>query len=293
MTNPFRETPITKTINLPNGIRTITGVEREVEIVRLGGVQEDIIHTKKNLRDGNALELLLKSSIVRIGSVTDPKEISELFDKRMTVPDMTFVLIELRKYGIGRKYTFNAACPHCEKTSAHSIDLGTLKVDEQKEEYRGKLELSKLLTKEELGEDFEDLGVFDVKFRPLFVSDLKMFGIIKEDHKESKATHELYLPLISVNGVKLSIKQTLNLPWVVRNAIRAAMDETSGGVDTELVMTCPSCDDREFSAPMPVETRDFFYPKPKSGIPRPARPSRSSGGIPPFLDPDGTGNETR
>jgi hypothetical protein len=280
---------VTKEFILPNGVLHSGSVLREIELARFDGSHEDLIHDKKHLREGNALEKMIKSSIVRIGDVTEPDELSKLYDKALIMPDQTFILVKLRMFGIGKMYTFVAECTRCEQEDEYTIDLDTLKLDEQPEECQGKTEF--LATVEP-----EDEDVFQITFRHLYAGDGKMLSIIKKDHGNEKATRELALQLKSFNGKGIvnDVKLVKSLSWKARNAIREAMDATVGGINTTLVMPCKNCENREFKAAMPVELRSFFYPKgPKNATPRLAKPFLGYGGTAPSSESDTAGNEAK
>ncbi len=276
---------VTKIVQLPNGLSVNGDVVREVEILKLGGPQEDMIRDKKNLREGNVLDKLLKSCIVRIGDVTDAAEISKIYDESMLMADMTFLLVQVRLFGIGKKYAFDAPCPFCEKIGRHDIDLSTLEVDEQKDEHRGKRDFVATVTD-------ESGAAYAFRFRQLFTRDIRLIESIKQQYPSDKATRELCLQLLEVNGAKADPKMIkTSLDWMARNAIRAEMDLYVGGIDTVLVNECKHCE-REFKDNMPVELRDFFYPAADTRrIPNPARTFRSYGGTSLSSPPDGDGVE--
>lgn len=273
---------------LPNGIIHAGEVLRDIELLRLDGDHEDLIHDKKNLREGNALEKLIKSCIVRVGDITDSETIGKLYDKALITPDQSFILVKLRMFGIGKMYEFVAECPRCEKEDSYSIDLSTLRLDEQPEECRGKKEFSAVIEPE--GED-----TFMITFRHLYAGDGKMLSIIKKDYGKERATRELALQLLTINGKHAGDPKVVKaLSWKARNAIRAAMDATVGGLNTELSMECKNCDGREFRTTMPIELRSFFYPKGRSKeTPRPAKPFLGFGGIAPSLETDTDGNSAK
>jgi hypothetical protein len=279
---------VTKEFTLPNGVLHAGEVLREVELVRFDGDHEDLIHDKKNLREGNALEKLIKSCVVRIGDITDPETLSKVYDKALIMPDQNFILIKLRMFGIGRMYEFVAECPRCEKEDSYTIDLDTLVLDEQPEDCRGKTEFTAII-------EPEDEDVFQITFKHLYAGDGKMLSIIKKDYGKERVTRELALQLKTINGKPASDPKIVKaLSWKARNAIRAAMDATVGGLNTELIMECKNCDGREFRANMPIELRSFFYPKGRSKeTPRQAKPFLGFGGTKLSLETDTDGNQAK
>ena len=278
----------TKTLTLPNGILVNDELVREVEILKFGGPQEDLIRDKRNLKDGSALEKLLKSTIVRIGPVTKPETIGALFDEEMLVADMNFILIQARIFGIGKNYSFQVNCPHCGKPQRHRIDLSTQVVDEQPDEARGK----KKFTTTAVTEDEEEIPF---TFRQIYVKDLKTVEAIQEQYGREKGTRELCLQVVELHGKPVNAHTVKSLSWMARNALRAKMDEFLGGIDTELIMECsnPKCE-QEFTDSLPIHMKDFFFPA--SGMkqtPKQAIFTRRSGGTQLSSPNDGDGAEIR
>ncbi len=244
----------TRSLILPNGILVNNELVREVEILKFGGPQEDLIRDKRNLKDGSALEKLLKSTIIRVGPVTKPETIGALFDEEMLVADMTFLLIQARIFGIGKNYSFQVNCPHCGKPQRHRIDLSTQVVDEQPEEARGK----KRFTSEAETEDGEKIPF---TFRQLYVKDMKAVEAIQEQYGREKGTRELCLQITELYGKPVNAHTVKNLSWMARNALRAKMDEFLGGIDTDLVMECSNSKcEQEFTDSLPIHMKDFFFP---------------------------------
>src|SRR5688500_17745337 len=101
-----------KILQLPNGLLIGGERVRDVEISKLSGVHEDMIRDKRNLRDGGVLDKLVKESLIRIGDITDPKRIGELYENSLLMADLTYLLVQIRSFGIGKKYEYDCACPH-------------------------------------------------------------------------------------------------------------------------------------------------------------------------------------
>lgn len=269
---------ITKTVTLPNGIIAETGeVLRELELRQLDGGDEDMIRDKHSLREGNVLERLLKRCIVRVESETDPANIAKLFDKGMLLADTTFLLVYLRMHGIDPVYRFHYMC-RCDHRSLQKIVLNNLDVTEQSEDYRGRREIPLIVEGR------------TIVIRPLYASDSKLLETLKQQYPKERGTRELLVQVKSVEGEgKITAPVIKSWSWAFRNTLRNKIDETTGGINTQLIITCPNCDHTEVEA-MPIDLRDFFFPKAVgSAMVMTASQYRDSGMILACLDADGTG----
>lgn len=283
---------------LPNGLVDENGmVIRSIELRDLSGPEEDMLRDKRELRDGNIIAKLLRRSIVRIGEYEDPKKIDDLFGKRFLLADMTYLLIRLRQQTTGEDlYAFDATCPTCDTMRRKRIDLSELRIDEQKQEYRGaeRIKLTvDIRPPSKRGTKAEQKDLLNLEIRPLYVSDLSMLETIKVDYGSERGTRELALQLLRVNDAKpLPSYIKTGLSWAARTAIREAIDKTSGGVDTELLCECKRCE-RSWKMQMPIEMSSFFFPTEDSfENASPAKPFRSSGGTSSSSQPDGDGAES-
>jgi len=251
--------------DLPNGFKFRDLPITTVTLRELDGEDEDLVRDRNELKKGNILDKLVKRCIVRLGSFEKRDEIEAAYEY-MPLPDLTFTLIRLRQSGMDNVYRFEMGCPSCGKPSRHRIDLRELACTPQKEEYRFKNDISVTLSNGSV-----------VSFRPLIVRDQKQLEEVKEQYAAEKGTRELIVQLNTYDGKNAKdFALVRKLPWAVRNEIRQAMDDASGGIDTELVMDCPKCD-HTFEKSMPVDVRDFFFQTGGTGktcsLAKPCRPS--------------------
>ena len=258
----------TKDIVLPNGFMTEAGeLVRNLTIRKLGGPEEDLLRDKEELKKGGVLFQILKNVTVAMGSITDPKKIAKCYDNDFLLADLTYVLVELRSWGIDPDYVFEHQCPACDKIGKHVINLGTLRVDNQKDKDRGLkkyLGLAKDAPKpfgpngEILPEKDWSYGDVPFTFRPLFSGDQKMLEAIKQDYPKERATRELYLQIIDYDGYELDVASLRLFDSTTRGQMREAIDASSGGIDTEIIMTCRKCS-HEYKSNIPVEIKHFFF----------------------------------
>ncbi len=275
-----------KTLTLPNGIIIAGERVREIEIAKLDGEHDDMLRDKENLREGNILDKFVRSSVLRVGDESDKTKVDEILRQKLKMADMTYILIQLRIYGVGKNYRFEIPCPSCTFINRPTCKLDELPVDEQKEEFSKLETFMRTVTTE----DGDETAV--IEFVHLYTKDQSMLDVIRQDYPKDKDTRELLLQLKTVNGQKPDVKTLKKMSHMLRHAIRLEMDKVVGGVDTTLVNTCKRCE-REFKENLPVDVRDFLYPTPATAEPRWAIPYRFYGATSLSLPPDGDGPETK
>lgn len=259
----------TTTVELPNGCKDDAGKQITlVELRKLDGEDEDMILDKEELRKGGILDKLLKRCIVSVEGNSDRAYIDKLYDKHFLLADSMALLVELRKWSIDTIYRFEMSCPRCDHGSAHTIDLSSLHVDKQKQEYRFVEEFDAVL---EASNEF-----LPIRFRLLKVADNAMLDVIRTEFKKERGTRELLLQLKQIDGAEVTAAAVKKLPWAMRNAARRLIDSYTGGVDNELIMDCPKCD-RTYKESMPIDIKSFFYPAGDSLPTRTAIPFRDYG----------------
>lgn len=229
---------------LPNGINVGGVVYRNIVTRLLDGNDEDLLRDKKFLKEGNVLSKLLRGLIQSIGNISN-EGLDEAFNL-MPVEDVSFILIKVRENSVGRIYRFESTCPKCEHIENHSIDLSTLVVDEQKDEYRGQSEIAKEID-----------GVVYV-FRQLYIKDMPKIEAVNTLYKNEKGTRELLLQISSINGATPLPSSLKSKSLGHRNKIRNFLDSISGGIDQDLVTECSKCDN-VIKHKMPLDLADFFF----------------------------------
>lgn len=255
----------TKVITLPNGFSDgAGGVIRELEIRKLNGNDEDMLLDKEAHEGGRVFDQLVKGCIVRAGTLTDQGKIGSIYDRFFLLADTTFVLIQLRIWGIGPTYRFEHECSKCGEIGQHSINLNELSIDEQKEEYRGQAEYT---------ETYDGLPV---TFRPLYIRDQATLETMRQRYPHDRASRELMLQITKLDGVAPTEAALKELDMGTRNAIRNSIDARSGGIDVEILSDCQKCE-KTTKGTLPVEVRSFFFQAGVSSKTKTARPFRSSG----------------
>lgn len=257
------------TVKLPNGAiddENPTQPIREVEMRYLDGDDEDAMRDRSISKEkGNPFDRILRNTIIRVGGYTEKRDIARVFSST-PLADHNFLLIAQRRHSIDEKYPFQLDCPHCGEVRSYSIDLSTLTVTEQPDEYRGKRTI-----------EMPVAGVGLVEFRQLFTTDQAGLEVIASQYPKEKGTRELLLQVKSIDGRPVDAPTIRKMALRQRNAIRNAIDSTMGGVNTELEVTCanPKCE-RGFTARMPLDVRSFFFQQ-KGGSSTEVRPYLRSG----------------
>jgi len=277
-----------KQITLPNGFTNNGEFIRRMEIRKLGGQEEDLLVDKEELKKGTVLFQILKNCTVSLGGVDDPKLISAIYDGPFLAADLSYVLVELRAWGLSPEYVYEHQCPACETIGKHAINLHTLRVDAQPEEHRGKNRFIATLENapkpfgangDVLPEREWSYGDVTFSFRPLYMKDQKMLEAIRSDYPKQRATRELGLYLLEYDGVdaqNLDPKTLQKFDGGTRSAMRELIDATSGGIDTEVMMTCRKCT-KAYKDNIPVDAKHFFFRKGATSETRTATPYREGG----------------
>lgn len=118
---------ITHVFNLPFGIVIDGVIQKEVEIVRLDGLDQEDMSEKKIATNGaKVITTVLSNKIKRIGSKVNP---GEHIIKKMFTGDRDTCLVELRKLSFGdeMEFTFRCTDRNCKEKLDVLIDLNNIK----------------------------------------------------------------------------------------------------------------------------------------------------------------------
>lgn len=268
----------THTVELPNGFLDLENKPvTHVEFRELTGKEENLMYDQDNLRDGDVLNKVMKSVIVAMGPHKDPTMIANLYDQHMLLEDMMYLLIAVRRFGVGDIYSFAMMCPKCNKEGRHRIDLSTLVIDLPKPEDRFQRSFVTVI-------DHKGTPV-PVEFRPLLVGDEPLIREIRSKYQKTRATSELLVNVTKIGGEAPSHKSLEDTPSQLLTKIRNYMDTKTGGIDLELLVTCANGTCRSaFKAVTPIDFRPFFFPAEDGTEISKAIPFRNSG---PTLTPLG------
>lgn len=257
---------------------------------------------KEEQKKGSVLTTVVKNCTISMGAINDKGKIAALYDQHFLLADLTFVLVQLRIWGVDPVYVYEHQCPFCENIDKHHLDLRTLRVDQQKDEYRGKTSYAAIIkdAPKPFGADGEILkeadwsyGDVPITFRPLFMRDSFLLETIRSDYPKQKATRELALQIESycgVDGVDINLLRKFDSS--TRSSIREEIEKVNGGVNSEAIMSCRKCT-RSYKDSIPVTAKYFFFRVGVTPETRKATPFLENGTTPTSSLSDSTGPQVK
>ena len=226
-----------------------------VEIKHMTAKDEDILTSRTLLKQGIAIDRLLKNVIVDKSINIDD----------MLVGDKNSILVTTRATGYGTQYNTTVLCPVCGTSNDHAFDLGTGLVNS------GGSESAEPGTVVE-----EDNGTFSIDLpqskvtttvRLMTGRDEKNIAKLAEQKKkhnlgDSSLTDQLRMIIVAVNGTndRSAIHNFVeNMPAIDSRYLRSIYAKITPNVDLSQEFACNTCD---YSGDMEVPfTADFFWPQ--------------------------------
>lgn len=239
----------TETIELPSKGAFYPGGKSSVTIKYLTAEEDDILYSPELIKSGRVLDVLLDKAVLD----------KDIRPESMVSGDRNFLLIQIRKTGLGNEYTpGEMQCKKCGEIHEPVIDLDKLK--------------SKPLEvmPDEIGEYEVELPIMKmrVKFRLLTGHDEKRLSKISENKggatgiKVSKLVTEKYIMQImevNSNRDKIYIKRFISaMPMKDSGFFREYVKRIEPGLDLSYEFECPSCGDIEIKD-APISPK-LFYP---------------------------------
>jgi hypothetical protein len=222
--------------------------QQVVSIRAMTAREEDILTSKALLKQGKAVDMLLKSCILGGMDVDD-----------MVTGDRNAALVAIRITGYGDDYAVDVVCPQCEKKSEHTFSLSqfpvnALSVDPIQSNmnafeftlpFSNKRIIFKLMT----GKDENEVRTI--------LDRSKKFSVV-----ESAVTTRLFQQILSIDG-ETDRAKTMNLIKNMRaqdsRALRQHVDKMTPGIEMKQEFTCPECDETS-NVEVPMGT-EFFWPR--------------------------------
>ncbi|MEK6829910.1 MAG: hypothetical protein AABY15_07355 [Nanoarchaeota archaeon] len=241
----------TETVELPSKGVFYPNNKSSVTIKYLTAEEDDILYSGDLIKSGKVLDVLLDKAVMD----------KDLRPEDMLSGDRNFLLIEMRKTGLGNEYVpGEIQCPSCGQVHEPTIDLDKLKAK------------SLEIAPDSMGEYDVQLPLIkaNIKFRFLNGKDEKRLSKTNDTKggkntggiKVSKLITEKYLmQIMEVNGNrdKLYIKKFIGIMPMKDSAFfREYVRRIEPGLDLSYDFECPSCghiDNRD----IPV-TPKLFYP---------------------------------
>lgn len=240
----------TETVNLPSKGVFYPNKKDTVTLKYLTAEEDDILYSPDLIKSGRVLDVLLDKAVMDV----------DLRPENMLSGDRNYLLIEMRKTGLGSDYIpGEITCPSCGQSHEPVIDLDKLspKVLETMPDENGEYEVELPLMK------------MNIKFRLLTGKDEKRLTKLAE-HKGKSAggikvnklvTEKYVMQIMEVNNNrdKLYIKKFIAaMPMKDSMFFREYARRIEPGLDLSYEFECPNCGEMDIKD-IPV-TPKLFYP---------------------------------
>jgi hypothetical protein len=220
-------------------MKEITGEEEDILTNRKIAVEDRMMQLVANcmdrISDNESVIIDNKSHIVRIV-------------KKMMITDLIYCILLARRVSLGDVYSFKVTCtnPDCGMESSQAFDLDHIEVKEpiKPEELIWEIELPR--------------SGKTVKMKVMQAEDQKRARSMLQRDRDIMTT-QLLTRVVEIDGKPPAVKDLKSLPLMDRNKIRNSFQEKEGGIETDIDIICPTCDNR-FKVGMEIQGIDFFFP---------------------------------
>lgn len=221
-----------------------------IHIRPMTGEEEQVLATPRLVRRGKAIDMIFQRCI------QEPIPTEKLLSI-----DRTHLLIYLRGISYTPEYDVEIRCPACPAKFSTVINLNDLELNDcpsdfGEESLTGVLPSSGFRYKYRLSTGEDELDISSYRERRI-----AMFGDQSEDDTMLYRTAML---LQSVEGVTDKKELTVLMKRLPINDVaflRNEINEPPFGVDTQVPMICPACNE-EFKVDLPFDA-NFFFPRKK------------------------------
>ena len=202
------------THTLPSGL--------EAELREMTGAEESLLTNRRLMKDGEAVNQVLRNCLVRLGDKTEiaPKDVLDLLSG-----DRLFLLVRLRQISFGDAVDLSLTCPakDCGETTEVRVALDDLEVTSYGVEREFIFELPR--TKK------------PVLFTLLDGHMEKRLASLKDPNLHSA----MLMRVKEIDGKAPNKNSLAELPAFDLNALREEMQRVDGGIDTSIHTVCSSC----------------------------------------------------
>jgi hypothetical protein len=205
------------TFTLPTGL--------EAELREMTGAEEEILTNPRLIRSGEAINRVLENCVLRLGENEKPSA-ADMLD--LLSGDRLFLLVKLRQISLGDEVKLELVCPN---TTCREVNVVTINIEE--------LEVTPYTAEREFSITLPG-SKSTVRFRHLDGHMEKRLASLKE----ATISSAMMMRVVDVNGKPPSKKLIADLSLRDRNALREAMRESDGGIDTTVEVDCVACGTR-------------------------------------------------
>jgi len=202
------------TFELPSGT--------EIELKEMTGTEEELLTNQRLLRNGEAVNQVLKNCTVRLGDNDNPiiKDILNLLSG-----DRLFALVKLRQISLGDEVNLELKCPNasCRMTSYVTVNTEELKITPYTEEREFSFKLPG--------------SGQTIRFGFLDGHKEKRLAVLREPNISSA----MLIRIIDVDGKAPGKKSLAEMSMRDRNALRQEMARVDAGIDTIVETECDVC----------------------------------------------------
>jgi len=194
----------------------------EIELREMTGAEEELLTNQRLVRNGDAVNQVLRNCIVRIG---EKNEVTTADVLDMLSGDRLFVLVRLRQISLGDEVELELVCPNtaCRAKNRAMVSINDLPVTPYGEER----------------EFTFTLPASGAKVR---------FGYL-DGHKEKRLAQmqepsisaAMLIRILDIDGNPPSKKALAEMSMRDRSALRQEMLRVDAGVDTSIELDCDSC----------------------------------------------------
>lgn len=237
--------PSVDSFKLPCGYLDEDGnLHTDVDVREMTGEEEEIL-AAKNMAVMKKMNKILSRCTTAIGSITDPRQIEAIIPD-LTQGDRVYLLFAIRRVSLGDDFPFTTQCPQCEQKSNLTVNLSELAIKEMAD--------PKLRTYPvELNKSHKKVT-------------MKVLTGRGEDSISKAATVgkdiisvAMLARMEAIDGRPATLADLKALPLSDRNQLKDEWQEHEGGVDTEVDIQCPACDN-EYKADIDIASQGFFSP---------------------------------
>jgi hypothetical protein len=235
-----------KIVTLPVGILNNGKSSDEVEIRAMTGVEEDLF-SDSDLPIGLRLRRMMGNCIVRIGDVTERKDLEALVPK-LSTEDETVLLVALRAISVKNEYSYEVSCPSCGSRLRMDLDLGSLAVKPGEAKKTPVMEVTMP-------------SGMKAKIQPLTLEKASNTEQMILENDSAKMSVAIYRRLVELDGKKeFTLDDVRNMVYGDRLYLREQFEIMEGGLETEFAVVCEKCK-RNFTHYLDIARIEFFSPK--------------------------------